>query len=362
LGHRDWVVAVGVEWAERSEPADAHADNWAGRRSPRGAAGQAAGRGGLPAADEVVGRDVSVVLTDPERRMAEYRRYVAVVHRALGTARDADPPGQDCPPDAGDPARPNARDTPASTWAEAVAELRATWEEIKVKYDYAERRGPTPQSPDGSWEGEGGQRLDAAQNADIDRGYARIREVGQRAIIPGLRAVEAEDLTRNLAGFEHCFKGPDRLKEKIADRVRTKGRSAAETLAQIPDVVRFTFRYSEAAYSAGVLKDVERLEAKGFTHVERRNTWKDDQYKGINSRWQEPESGVSFEVQFHTQASLEAKELTHGAYERLRRITGQTPEADQETLALKEFQRRVNRMVPIPPRVADIEGYPPGGE
>jgi hypothetical protein len=347
-------VAVGVEWAERSEPADTRADTWPGRRSPHGAAELAADRGGLPAADEIVGRDASVVLTDPERRMAEYRRYVAIVHRALGPARGADPPAPDCPPD--------ARDAPASTWAESVAELRAAWEKIKVKYDYAERKGPTPQPADGSWQGAGGQRLDVAQNTEIDRGYARIREAGERAIIPGLRAVEAEDPTRNLAGFEHCFKGPDRLREKIADRVRTKGRSAAETLAQIPDVVRFTFRYSDATYSAGVLKDVERLEAQGFTHVERRNTWQDDQYKGINSRWQEPESGVFFEVQFHTQASLEAKELTHGAYERLRRITGQTPEADQETLELKEFQRRVNSMVPIPPRVADIEDHPLGGE
>jgi hypothetical protein len=95
--------------------------------------------------------------------------------------------------------------------------------------------------------------------------------------------------------------------------------------------------------------------------VERRITWKDDQYKGVNSRWREPESGIPFEVQFHTQASLEAKELTHRAYERLRSITGETPEADQETSELKEFQRRVNSMLPIPPGVADIEDYPREG-
>jgi hypothetical protein len=360
LGRRDWAVAVGVEWAERSEPADTHADTLPGRRRPLGG-DLATDRGGLPAADEVVGRDASVVLTDPERRVAEYRRYLAIVHRALGAARGADPPDPGTPdPGTPDPGTPDP-DTRTGAWAEAVAELRAAWAEIKVKYDYAERTGPTPQPADGSWRGEQGRRLDAAQNADIDRGYARIREVGQRVIIPGLRAVAAEDQTRNLAGFEHCFKGTDRLKEKIADRVRTKRRSAAETLAQIPDVVRFTFQYGEAAYSTGVMKDVERLEAKGFTQVERRNTWKDDQYKGINSRWREPESGVTFEVQFHTQASLEAKELTHVAYERLRSITGQAPEADRETSELKEFQRQVNSMLSIPPRAADVEDYPPEG-
>jgi len=319
-GRRDWVVAVGVEWAERSDPA--------------------ADRGGLPAADEIVGRDAAVVLTDPERRMAEYRRYLAVVHRALGTARDADPP--------------------ASTWAEALPVLRAAWEKIKVKYDYAERTGPTPQPANGSWRGGQGRRLDVTQNADIDRGYARIREVAERVIIPGLRAVEAEDPTRNLAGFEHCFKGAGRLKEKIADQIRsTPGTTPSQALSAVPDAVRFTYQYDETAYSASVRKDVDRLEARGFTQVERRNTWTSDQYKGINSRWREPASGVVFEVQFHTRASLEAKELTHKAYERIRGITGQTRETDRETAELRNFQHRVNAEIPIPPSVTEYEDYRP---
>jgi hypothetical protein len=104
------VVAVGVEWAERSEPADTHADTWPGRRSPRVAADLATDRGGLPAADEIVGRGASVVLTDPERRMAEYRRYLAIVHRAVGTGRGTDPQDTVNLPDADEAqaARPNA--------------------------------------------------------------------------------------------------------------------------------------------------------------------------------------------------------------------------------------------------------------
>jgi hypothetical protein len=314
------VVAVGVEWAERSEPAD---------------------RGGLPAADAVVGgRDALVVLTDPARRIAEHRRYETIVHRALGPARGADPP--------------------VTAWAEAVPELRAAWEKIKVKYDDAERTGPPPQPANGSWRGEHGQRLDAKPNADVDRGYARIREVGERVIIPVLRAVEAEDPTRTLAGFEHCFKHADRLKEKIADQIRsTPGTTPAQALSAIPDALRFTYQYDEMAYSASVRKDVDRLEAQGFTQVEQRNTWTSDQYKGINSRWREPASGVVFEVQFHTRASLEAKELTHEAYERMRGITGQTPETDREIEELRDFQRHVNAKIPIPPGVTEYEDYRP---
>lgn len=310
------MVAVGVERSEQPESSDARSD-----RDPG------------PGADRAARQERPLVLTDPERRVTEHLRYrdSVVNHEA------------------------------AHAWDAAVPELQGIWEKIKAKYGYTERSVSVAQPTDGSWRGEGDRKLDSAQNAEVDRGYARIREVGERTIIPGLRAVEAEDQTRHLAGFEHRFKGLDRLKEKVADRIRTKGRPAAETLAQIPDVVRATFQYNESAYSAGVMNDVQRFQAKGFIQVERRNTWESDQYKGINTRWQEPESRVTFEVQFHTRASLEAKELTHKAYERMRSITKQTPEADQETSELKEFQRRVNSMIPIPPGVADIDDYPPEG-
>lgn len=307
---------MGVEWSERTEPADARPERHTQSKPDRATDGER-----------------PLVLTNPERRVAEYHRYRDVV----------------------------VNDEAAHAWDQAAPELRGAWEKVKAKYGYAERSASVAQPADGSWRGEGDRKLDAAQNVEIDRGYARIREVAEHTIIPVLRAVEAEDPSRRLVGFDHRFKGLDRLKEKVADRMRTKGRPPAETLAQIPDVVRFTFRYSESAYSAGVMKDIKRLETKGFTQVQRRNTWESDQYKGINTQWREPGSGATFEVQFHTRASHEAKELTHGAYERIRSITSQTPEADQETSELKEFQRLANSKIPVPPGVADVRDYPPGG-
>ena len=283
--------------------------------------------------DAAPGREV---LAEPELRAAEHRTYRALVDQAYGKTRDS--------------------------WAEALPKLRDSWEILKEKYGHEERTEPAPQADSGSWRGNGGRTLDATRNAEIDRGYARIREAGENVIVPGILRVAAEDPARTLAGFDHRIKGEDRLKEKVADRMRSKGRSAMETLAQISDVVRFTFTYGETAYAAGVRKDVGRLEGAGFTQVERRNTWTSDQYKGINTQWLEPKSGVRFEVQFHTQASLEAKELTHKAYERIRTITEPTPETDRETAELKQFQHRANSMIPIPPGVADIDDYPPGGD
>ena len=269
------------------------------------------------------------VLDDSERRAAIHRLHHAIVDRTYGVAKDV--------------------------WARALPGLRAAWEQHVERYPYPERAAPRTQ-PDGSWVCDGNRKLTPEQNAELDRGIGRIQEVGRQVIIPAIRAVEAEDTSRCLAGFEHCFKGEDRLKEKVADQLRsTPGLTPMEGLAVISDVLRFTYQYSETAYTAGVRKDVERLEGRGFRQVELRNTWASDQYKGVNSRWREPESGVLFEVQFHTQASLEAKQLTHKAYERIR-STAQDPELAE----LKEFQRCVNSMTPIPPDVTDIDDYPPG--
>ena len=276
-------------------------------------------------------RDVAgtAVLADPERRVAVHRLYHALVDHTYGVARDA--------------------------WAQALPALRAAWEEHKERYPERERPAPRTQ-PDGAWVADGNRKLTPEQNADVDRGVTRIREVGKNVIVPGMRSVEAEDPSRQLAGFEHRFKGEDRLKEKVADQLRsTPGITPTEALSAIPDAVRFTIQYGEADYTSGTRKDMGRLEAHGFTQVEYRNTWASDQYKGINCRWREPESGVIFEVQFHTSASLEAKELTHKANERIR-STAQDPELAE----LKKFQRHVNSMIPIPSGVADIQDYPPG--
>jgi hypothetical protein len=276
---------------------------------------------------------------DTGRRVAEERMYRALVDHAYAMARG-----------------PTERDA----WAEAAPKLQASWRILKEKYGDEEQPEPAPQADGGSWRGKGGRTLDAASNAEIDVGYARIHEVGENVIVPAILRVAAMDPTRPLAGFDRRIKGKDRLKEKVADEMRsTPGITPMQALASIADVVRFTFTYGESAYTAGVRKDVERLEAAGFSQLERRNTWSSEQYKGINTRWREPESGVIFEVQFHTQASLDAKELTHEAYELIRIVDDETTETIREATELKEFQRQVSGEVPIPPGVMEYENYRP---
>jgi hypothetical protein len=152
------------------------------------------------------------------------------------------------------------------------------------------------------------------------------------------------------------LKGADRLKEKIAERLRYHpDLTPRQAAAEVPDAVRFTLQYSETHYTEGVQADVERLKGAGCELLKLKNLWAKDQYKGVNSQWRRPETGLRFEVQFHTQESREAKELTHQAYERLRDPL--TSKAEER--ALEDYQRRVNALIVRPPEVFNIEDYPP---
>jgi hypothetical protein len=193
----------------------------------------------------------------------------------------------------------------------------------------------------------------ANRTYSIDQVYERVTEIERGTVTPAMRRLEAEDPSRHLAGLENCLKGKERLAEKVKFDIRKKGRDVDQAVANVKDVIRYTFVYEEERYTASVYSDCERLENAGFGRFDRRNTWEHEEYKGINSRWRIPGTSQLFEVQFHTQASLSAKEETHPAYERIRSL----PEDDEKVARLHAYQRAVTAKVPIPPGAVDIPDY-----
>jgi hypothetical protein len=267
------------------------------------------------------------IRADPQWRAVVHRLYHALVEHRYGLAHDA--------------------------WVRAVPDLRAAWDKQEEKYPERTRAAPRVQ-PDGTWVADGGRRLTPDQNAEASRACAEIRARGRDVILPALRRVEAADSTRTLAGLEHMLKGEDRLKEKVADELTAKPWTTI-TLAidRVVDPIRFTFVFSPQRYAEGTLSDVERLKAEGFELIKLKNLWADDQYKGINSQWRSPDARVRFEVQFHTPESLEAKELTHQAYERIRGSA-----SPGERYELKAFQRQVNALLIVPAGTDEIKDFP----
>jgi hypothetical protein len=196
--------------------------------------------------------------------------------------------------------------------------------------------------------------LTPEQNAEASKACADLADEGRQHILPALKRVESAEPDRHLAGLDHMLKGEDRLKEKVADAIRARpGLTVPQALEIVPDPVRFTFTYNPERYADGVLTDVDRLKAEGFELVKLKNLWAEDQYKGVNSQWRTPTTGLRVEVQFHTRESLEAKELTHKAYERIRALA-----SPDERVELEHFQRTANSLLVTPERTAEIKDFP----
>jgi hypothetical protein len=211
---------------------------------------------------------------------------------------------------------------------------------------YAETHPASPRTP---------VSIDQAAITSVRRGCAEIRETEEKVVTPAMLRIEAEDSDRHLVGLEFRCKEEDRILEKVAEALEEQPNlTPEEALASVKDTIRYTFQYTEEHYTEGVYADIDRLKAAGFKLAELRNSWGDEEYKGINSRWRIPENGQLFEVQFHTTISFEAKQLTHPAYELIRNPA--TPHA--EIPELRSFQRRVTAEVPRPSGAIDIPTYP----
>jgi hypothetical protein len=184
----------------------------------------------------------------------------------------------------------------------------------------------------------------------IDQGCARVERIERETVTPAMRRIEAEDPERHLAGLEHRLKERYRIEEKVNHDIEKRGVSPADAFAAMKDAIRYTYCYPDDGYVDGVLADSDRLKGAGFEFVNSRNWWSHDEYKGLNSWWRVPETSQIFEVQFHTQASLDAKEETHAAYERLRTL----PPDHTEVRDLRAYQREVTAKLPTPPGAPDI--------
>jgi hypothetical protein len=218
------------------------------------------------------------------------------------------------------------------------------WSEYQRKWPPEER--PPTAKPD-----------NPAVNGRVKAECDRVAEREQDKISPPLRAIESQDPDRHLIGFEYRLKGQDRILEKVCAFTNDLHMSPEEAVSLVPDAIRYTFQYEETSYTKGVRADIEHLKDHGFTLDKLKNFWSDEQYKGINSQWIEPDSGQRFEMQFHTRISFEAKQLTHGAYERLRAPEPHKPDKFEQ-MVLEAFQKKVTAEVPIPPGADSIPDYP----
>lgn len=241
-------------------------------------------------------------------------------------------------------------------------------------YDQASGPAPEKKNPDeprltddGRWQWEG-LELGRLANRVADEQLAGRRQAEGRdgdggypagGITPAMRRVEAELEHGTLVPDTEKFalKSPDRFKEKLAKMIKRYPDQASDKLASaIHDGIRYTFLFPAEDYTTGVGDAVQKLSDNGYDLRLRKSSWDTEDYRGVNSRWRDAESGVLFEVQFHTPESWEAKQRTHDIYQELcdTRITA----AEREQL--EEHQRLIVAELPVPPRVDSIGCYVKG--
>jgi hypothetical protein len=143
-------------------------------------------------------------------------------------------------------------------------------------------------------------------------------------------------------GLEYRLK----TKESLARKLETTNPE------NINDSLRYTITYPSENIGAGANKVMKQLEDAGYTKVKVKNTFKPGSpYKGINTTFKTPD-GQPFELQFHTPESFNTKQnLTHGMYEELRLLPGDSPKAEK---LLEQIRTVSDNNVPVPDGIQEI--------
>lgn len=159
----------------------------------------------------------------------------------------------------------------------------------------------------------------------------------------------AEAFGGEMAGLQFRLKEMGSLKRKIANDAKLDAVSLQEAADSVSDALRYTMVFPEAAYAEGASAVISDLRMLGY-HARVKNVWLDKgrAYQGVNVALTSP-TGLKVELQFHTPASLAAKEPMHHHYEAYRTLPPGAAR-DAENAAMLE----IGRTIPVPPDVASI--------
>jgi hypothetical protein len=149
------------------------------------------------------------------------------------------------------------------------------------------------------------------------------------------------------------LKTVESIDSRIRRDMRDGGLTAEEAAADVRDDLRYTFVLSPSSYGNDISAITRALVSSGYLPRRKKNFWLlDEGYAGINTSWQTPD-GKWFEIQFHTQRTLETKEiLSHQLYERQRSMP---PESDAWIAIDVEIERIWRDVRTNPPSMIGLE-------
>lgn len=155
-----------------------------------------------------------------------------------------------------------------------------------------------------------------------------------------------------LANLQYRFKSVESLARKIESDAIEKEISFEEAADLITDKLRYTIVSKNDQFTDNYFKTVNKLKKKGYKVIRIKNTFKDGAtYKGVNTLVKN-NNGVIFELQYHTNESLQLKENElHKLYEKQRLL----PKSSKEYNDLKKEMINISSRIKNPKGVESIE-------
>ena len=158
-------------------------------------------------------------------------------------------------------------------------------------------------------------------------------------------------------GLENKLKTRDSLQRKILTDAVEKHLSTKQVSDKITDAVRYTSLTNNDNFVSSYLKTKAALEKKGYTEVKCKNYFEDYKagkvkHKSVQSVFSDP-LGYSFEIQFHTPESQDAKTKKIPLYEERRQLNINPQRAQQ----LEDAMVRLAENVPYPRNISRIKSH-----
>lgn len=152
--------------------------------------------------------------------------------------------------------------------------------------------------------------------------------------------------------FVHRIKFPGSVYEAMHERAYTE----ADTVADLPDLIRYTAIFNEDTYIKNVLRTLNVLQDHGHEVYLIWNAWTDRAYpyNAINVMLKS-QNGVRYELQFHTAQSAYISMHTHAMYEKRRVLPQDSPEYRQ----ILHDQFEISDQTRVPEGVDALKTYIP---
>ena len=169
----------------------------------------------------------------------------------------------------------------------------------------------------------------------------------------------SKSLGVELQGLEHSVKTASSVISKIerkADKDVKNGivpKKDFQYVADMGDLVRFTQVGKHDSMAANTLKTIAELKDRGYTIMEVDNKYlnKEGRYKAIHINAVSPD-GQSFELQVHSDKSMEANNATHVLYEEWRNVS---TSAERKAELFAEI-KAIYDALPVPRGIENITG------